>query len=232
MITIRRSEDRGRFDHGWLDTRHTFSFGAYYDPEQMGFGSLRVINEDRVRPGQGFGTHGHRDMEIISYVLDGALEHRDSMGHGSVLTAGMLQRMSAGTGVEHSEFNHSRTDPVHFYQIWIVPERRGGQPSYEERSFAKDEHANRWQLIASSDGRDDSMTIQQDADLYRARFDDGARLTHESAPGRRSWVQVVRGGVNVNGHDLSAGDGAAIEDEDVVAVKATSDAEVLLFDLS
>jgi len=198
----------------------------------MGFGSLRVINEDRVRPGQGFGTHGHRDMEIISCVLDGALEHRDSMGHGSVLRAGMFQRMSAGTGVEHSEFNHSRTDPVHFYQIWIVPERRGGPPSYEERSFAGDEHSNRWQLIASRDGRGGSVTIQQDADVYRARIDAGAQLTHESPAGRQSWVQVVRGGVNLCGHDLAAGDGAAIEDEDVVAVGATSDSEVLLFDLA
>src|SRR3954454_7140028 len=191
MIQIRRAADRGHFDHGWLDTRHTFSFGDYHDGRHMGFRSLRVINEDRVQPGQGFGTHGHRDMEIISYVLEGGLAHRDSMGNGSVIEPGDVQRMSAGTGVTHSEYNASDRDPVHFLQIWIEPDVRGGKPGYEEKRFEPADKRGKLRLIASPDGRDGSTTIQQDAYLYAALVDGDEILTHRAAAGRRTYVHVI-----------------------------------------
>jgi len=232
MITVRYADDRGRAQLGWLDSRHTFSFGDYYDAKHMGFGPLRVINEDRVRPGAGFPTHGHRDMEIVSYVLDGALEHKDSIGTGSVIRPGEVQRMSAGTGVRHSEYNPSADQPVHFLQIWLLPDREGLPPSYEQKAFAETEKRNRLRLVAAPDGRDGAVTIHQDALVYASLLDRGAELRHPLAPGRRAWVQVARGGVDANGEDLRAGDGAAIEQESTVVLKALTDAaEVLLFDL-
>ncbi len=231
-IRIRRASDRGVADFGWLDSRHTFSFGGYHDPAHMGFGTLRVINEDRVAPGGGFDTHGHRDMEIISYVLDGALEHRDSMGNGSTIQPGDVQRMTAGTGVMHSEFNHSRADPVHFLQIWILPERAGLEPSYEQTSFAGALAEPGFLLVASPDGRDGSVVVHQDARLWIARAGAGEGLDHELEPGRRAWLQVARGNVELNGTELSQGDGAAIDGETSLRVDALEDAEVLLFDLA
>jgi redox-sensitive bicupin YhaK (pirin superfamily) len=232
MIKIRKSEDRGRFDHGWLDTRHTFSFGDYQDPEQTGFRALRVMNEDRVRPGEGFGTHGHRDMEIVSYVLEGALEHRDSMGNGSVLRRGMFQRMSAGTGVLHSEFNHSSSEPVHFYQIWLLPERAGIEPGYEDKQFSNGEKRNRLRLVAAADGRDGALRVHQDAEIYLAEIADGREVRHALAEGRHAWVQVLRGAVTLNDVALKAGDGAAVSDETDLRIAAESEAEVMLFDLA
>jgi redox-sensitive bicupin YhaK (pirin superfamily) len=216
---------------GWLDSRHTFSFGQYYDPKYMGFGPLRVINEDRVTPGQGFGTHGHSDMEIISYVLDGALEHQDSMGNGSVIRPGDVQRMSAGTGVRHSEYNASKTDPVHFLQIWILPEQDGIEPSYEQKYFSAEDKRGRLRLIGSRDGREGSVTIHQDADLYASVLADGETVRHELAAGRKGWVQVARGSVTVNGEQVRAGDGVALEGPSLVELTGTSDTEVLLFDM-
>jgi quercetin 2,3-dioxygenase len=232
MIEIRPAQDRGHAEHGWLDSRHTFSFADYYDERHMGFGPLRVINEDRVQPGQGFGTHSHRDMEIISYVLEGALEHKDSLGNGSVLRPGQVQRMSAGTGVRHSEFNHSRQDVVHFLQIWIVPERAGIAPSYEEREFDDAAKRGRLKLVGSRDGRDGSVVVHQDVDLYAAVLAPGEEVEHEQRPGRRTWIQVVRGRVEVNGTALGAGDGAAATQEPKLAIRATAAAEILLFDLA
>jgi hypothetical protein len=231
MIEIRRAAERGHAQHGWLDSRHTFSFADYYDERHMGFGPLRVINEDRVQPGQGFGTHSHRDMEIISYVLEGALEHKDSLGNGSVLRPGYVQRMSAGTGVRHSEFNHSESEPVHFLQIWIIPDRRNLPPSYEEREFADAEKRDRLRLIASLDGREDSVVVHQDVDLYAAVVAPGAELGHAPRPGRKTWIQVARGAVAVNGEPLGAGDGVAIVDEQRIAIRGEVDAEILLFDM-
>jgi redox-sensitive bicupin YhaK (pirin superfamily) len=231
MITIRRAAERGHADHGWLDTYHTFSFADYYDPDFMGFRALRVINEDRVAPGRGFGTHGHRDMEIISYVLDGALAHRDSMGTDGVIRPGEVQRMSAGTGVMHSEMNGSESERVHFLQIWIVPERRNITPSYEQKAFPDEERRGMLRLVASPDGSDGAVTIHQDVRLFTTLLDDGQSVTHDFAPGRYGWVQVARGEAEVNGQKLKAGDGAAISDEKSVTVTG-SGAEVLLFDLS
>ena len=231
MIAIRPAEARGRADFGWLDSRHTFSFGSYHDPAHMGFGPLRVINEDRVQPGRGFDTHGHRDMEIISYVLDGALSHRDSMGNGSVIRPGDVQRMTAGTGVMHSEMNASSTDDVHFLQIWILPERQGLTPGYEQRSFADAEKRGRLRLVASRDGRDGSVTLHQDVDLYVALLAPGESATHTLAPGRKAWLQVAAGTARVDGERLGAGDGVAMADRDSVAIDATDDAEILLFDM-
>ena len=232
MITVRYADDRGATKVGWLDSRHTFSFGDYHDPKHMGFGPLRVINEDRVRAGAGFPTHGHRDMEIVSYVLDGALEHKDSLGTGSVIRPGDVQRMSAGTGVRHSEFNPSGDAPVHFLQIWLLPEREGLPPSYEQKAFAETEKRNRLRLVAAPDGRDGAVTLHQDARVYASVLDLGVELRHPLAPGRRAWIQVARGGVEANGEDLRAGDGAALENESAVVLKAlTDDAEALLFDL-
>jgi quercetin 2,3-dioxygenase len=232
MIRVRRGSERGHFDHGWLDTYHTFSFARYYDPRQMGFRALRVINEDRVAPGRGFGTHPHEDMEIVTYVLDGALEHRDSLGTGSTIRPGELQRMTAGTGIRHSEFNPSEAEPVHLYQIWLLPEREGLEPSYEQRAFPEEERRNRLRLVASPDERDGSLTIRQDARLYLASLDGDREVSHEVAPGRHAWLQVLRGGVSMNGLALSAGDGAAVSDESDLTIKADGPSEVLLFDLA
>ncbi len=234
MIAIRRSEERGHADHGWLDTRHTFSFADYHDERFMGFSDLRVINEDRVRPGQGFGTHGHRDMEIISYVLEGELAHRDSMGNGSTIRPGEVQRMSAGTGVRHSEMNPSPDQPVHFLQIWILPREQGLRPGYEQKAFPAAERRGRLRLVASPDGRDGSVTIHQDATLAVATLSAGEQVRHELSPGRVAWVQVARGEVRLNGTALRAGDGAAVSDEAVleIAARAQDDSEILLFDLA
>jgi len=232
MITVRRAGERGHENYGWLDTQHTFSFGEYHDPRHMGFRTLRVINEDRVRPESGFGTHSHRDMEIVSYVLGGELGHKDSMGTGSVIRPGDVQRMSAGTGVTHSEWNHSKTEPVHFLQIWILPERRGLEPSYEQKTLAPAETQNRLRLVASADGRDGSVTVHQDAQLHVARLDAGKEIAHALAAGRHAWVQVARGTVELNGTALAAGDGAAVSDEGALAIRASEPSEILLFDLA
>jgi hypothetical protein len=232
MLQVRHANDRGRAAFGWLDSRHTFSFGDYYDPNHMGFGPLRVINEDRVQPGQGFGTHSHRDMEIISYVLDGALEHKDSLGTGSVIRPGDVQRMSAGTGVQHSEFNHSRSEFVHFLQIWIIPNRQGLRPGYAERKFPEAEKRGRLKLVVSRDGRDGSIPIHQDADLYVTLLEEGERVDHPFAADRNGWIQLARGEITVNGTSLSAGDGAAVVNEDRLSIRGTADAEVLLFDMA
>jgi redox-sensitive bicupin YhaK (pirin superfamily) len=232
MLLIRRSDERGRANLGWLDSRHTFSFADYHDPRYMGFGPLRVINEDRVQPGQGFGTHAHRDMEIVSYVLSGALAHRDSMGNGSVIRRGDVQRMSAGTGVQHSEFNHSATEPVHFFQIWIIPDRRGLAPGYEEKRFDDDAKRGRLTLVASRDGRDGSVVIHQDADVYAGLLAPNAQVTHATERSRKTWIQVASGAVTVNGEALAAGDGAALAYEESIVVGASADSELLLFDMA
>jgi len=232
MLTVRKSGDRGTANLGWLYSRHTFSFGDYYDPRHTGFGVLRVINEDRVRPGGGFGTHGHRDMEIISYVLEGALEHKDSIGTGSVIRPGDVQIMSAGTGIRHSEFNHSRTEPVHFLQIWIVPDRRGIEPRYDQKRFPDQERRGRLRLVGSPDGRDDSVAINQDVQLFAAMLNAGEEVTHLLSNNHKAWVQVARGTIALDGQALEAGDGAALEGERKVDLKARSDGvELLLFDL-
>lgn len=231
-LTIRRSGERGRARHGgWLDSQHTFSFGSYYDPAHMGFGALRVINDDRVAPGAGFPRHGHRDMEILSYVVDGALEHADSTGTGSVIRPGDVQRMSAGTGVMHSEFNGSETEPVRFLQIWVLPEKAGIPPSYEEKHFGE-ERQGQLRLVASRDGREGSLTIHQDLSLYASVLSAGDTVEHVVAEGRSAWVQVVRGDVTVNGAALHEGDGAATEASQSLTLSADSDAELLLFDLA
>jgi quercetin 2,3-dioxygenase len=232
MVTLRRADDRGRADHGWLESRHTFSFADYHDPAHMGFRTLRVINEDRVAPGTGFGTHAHRDMEIISYVLDGALAHQDSMGNGSVIRPGEVQRMSAGTGVRHSEHNALADRPVHFLQIWIVPDRRGHPPGYEQKAFPEAARRGRLRLVASSDGRDGSVSLHQDVALHAGLLDGDEAATLELAPGRHAWVQVARGSLHVNGQPLAAGDGAALSDERIVTLTRGHGAEVLVFDLA
>lgn len=232
MIQIRKANERGKVNMGWLDSKHTFSFGHYFDPDHMGFGNLRVINEDRVQPGKGFGTHGHQDMEIISYVIDGALEHRDSMQNGSVIRPGDVQRMTAGTGVQHSEFNHSADDQVHFLQIWILPERAGLEPGYEEKRFEREEKLDQLRLVGSRDGRNESVTIHQDVDLYAGVLTEGTELTHIFTGNRNGWVQVVRGEVTLDGKTLSAGDGAAIAELGQVTITAASEAEILLFDMA
>ncbi len=232
MIRIRRAPDRGHFDHGWLDTRHTFSFADYYDPAHLGFRALRVMNEDRVQPGQGFGTHGHRDMEIVSYVLEGALAHRDSMGNGSVLRPGEFQRMTAGTGIRHSEFNPSDSEPAHFYQIWLLPAHKGLTPSYEQRRFPAEEMQGQWRLVASSLGQEEALTINQDADIYLAHLQPNQVLRHELATGRHAWLQLLRGAAKLNGEPMEEGDGAAVSDETTLATQATQLSEVMLFDLA
>ena len=219
MVTVRKAKERGHFNHGWLDTYHTFSFADYYDPSEMGFGALRVINEDKVEPGRGFGMHGHRDMEIITYILEGALEHKDSMGNGSVIRPGDLQRMSAGTGVTHSEFNPSREAPVHFLQIWLLPRERGLPPGYEQKRFPQKERRGRLRLVAAGDGRDGAVTIHQDADLWTALLQPGESVRHALVPGRYAWLHVARGAVSLNGSTLGAGGGAAVSDE--VAIEIT-----------
>ncbi len=235
MIQVRRSGERGHFNHGWLNTYHTFSFGEYYDPKFMGFRSLRVINEDFIEPGMGFGTHGHRDMEIITYVLEGELAHKDSMGNGSSIVPGEVQRMSAGTGVRHSEFNHSKADRVHMLQIWIMPEKDGIKPSYEQKFFADEEKRGKFRLIASPGGDDTSVQINQDAQIYAALLKDGEKAEHDFKPNRYGWIHVARGEVKVNGETLSAGDGAALSNEARVTVNGSGggqEAEVLLFDMA
>lgn len=232
MIEVRPSSERGHAQHGWLDSHHTFSFANYYDPAHMGFGHLRVINEDRVTPGAGFPTHPHRDMEIISYVIDGALEHEDSMGNGSVIRPGEVQLMSAGTGVRHSEYNAAKDAPVHFLQIWIVPEKGGTQPRYEQRKFDWDERRDRLRPLVSPDGRDGSLVVGQNAVLFGALLSPGKTIEHALSEGRRAWVQVVRGAVEVEGKRLSAGDGAAVTAAERLAIRGVEDAELLLFDLA
>jgi len=231
VITVRRAAERGQGDHGWLLTRHTFSFADYYDPRFMGFRALRVINEDTVAPGAGFPTHAHRDMEIVSYVLEGALEHKDSLGTGSVIRPGDVQRMSAGTGVRHSEFNASRTDPVHFLQIWIEPAKTGIAPGYEQKAFSEADKRGRLRLVASPDGAEGSLTIHQDARVYATVLAPGEAVTHRLAPRRHAWVQVTRGALTVGGEPLAQGDGAAISAEADVLIVGETDAEALLFDL-
>ena len=235
MITIRSASERGNANFGWLDSRHTFSFGSYYDPAHMGFGTLRVINEDKVAPSQGFPTHSHRDMEIISYVVDGALEHKDSIGNGSVIRPGDVQRMSAGTGISHSEYNASAENPVHFLQIWVLPEKKDIEPGYEQTYFSPEEKQGKLRLVGSRDGRDGSVTIHQDVNLYAARLTGNEQIDYTLQPNRIVWIQVVRGGIDLNGHLLSIGDGAAVTAAEALSIKGqmadTDDAEILLFDM-
>ncbi len=234
MLTLRRHDERGHANHGWLDTHHTFSFAHYYDPAHMGFSALRVINEDRVAPGAGFGTHPHRDMEIISYVLGGALEHRDSMGTGSVIRPGEIQYMSAGTGVRHSEFNGSRRDPLHFLQIWIMPNERGQTPRYDQRELPRESRLNKLALAVSPDGSDDTIAIRQDARIFTSILESGATVEHTVPEGRGAWIHVARGRVKVDDHELRAGDGASTRDAGTLVLEGLDhddEAEVLVFDL-
>ena len=231
MITIRKAEDRGRADLGWLDSKHSFSFGQYQDPAHMGFESLRVINDDHVAPGGGFDSHPHENMEIISYVLEGSLEHKDSMGNGSVIKPGDVQRMSAGTGVTHSEFNHSKEEGVHFLQIWFLPSANGLEPGYEQKSFSADEKKAKLKLVASNDGRDGSVSLNQDVDMYITILDEGDSVTHSLNDNRKAWVQVAKGSVSLNGQELRPGDGAAIDGENI-ELSGGSEAEVVIFDMA
>lgn len=231
MLLRRPAIERGHADHGWLDTHHTFSFADYYDPKYMGFRVLRVFNEDRVAPGQGFGTHSHRDMEIVTYVLSGALAHKDSLGHEAVLRPGEFQRITAGTGIQHSEFNASRTEHVHFYQIWIVPRERGLPLSYEQRSFDEAERQGRLRLVASPDGRDGSLTIRQDTSILLSSLSEGEQAAYPIEPDRHAWLQVLRGAVQLNGLDLAAGDGVAVSEESTLLIRASVSSEVMLFDM-
>ncbi len=232
MIRVRRSAERGHFDHGWLDTYHSFSFGDYWDPAHMRFRALRVLNEDRVAPGTGFGRHGHRDMEILTLVRAGALEHRDSLGHGSVLRAGQCQRMTAGTGVEHSEFNPSSGEAVHLYQIWIYPERKGLEPSYEQTEEKHVPAAGEWVVVAAGDEGKGLLRINQDVEVWHGGLDQAYGLEAEIRPGRHAWIQVIEGSVTVNGLNLVAGDGAGVNDEEHLQISAEEPAQVLLFDLA
>ncbi len=231
MIQVRRAADRGHADHGWLDSFHTFSFADYFAAKHHHFRALRVINEDRVAPGQGFGMHGHRDMEIVTYVLEGALQHQDSLGNGSILRPGEFQRMSAGSGIQHSEFNPSPTEPLHLYQIWLFPNQLGVKPSYEQKAFAEVERLGRFRVVASPDGADGSLTIQQDARVLLSTLPAGQSVTHELSPGRHAWLQVLRGQVSLNGTPLSTSDGAAVGEEQLLTVHADQPAEVVMFDL-
>ena len=231
MIEMRKANERGIANHGWLNSHHSFSFGHYYDPKHLGFGPLQVINEDRVQPSMGFGTHGHRDMEIISYVLEGALEHKDSMGTGSVLHYGDVQRMSAGSGVRHSEFNHSAEEPVHFLQIWIQPNVTGIAPSYEEKHFTPEQKTGQLRLIASSDGRDNSLLIHQDASVYASILNGDDKLSYTLSNKRLAYVHLIRGKLVVNGHALATGDALKISEETLVTLEQAEAAEFLLFDL-
>lgn len=232
MFEIRHMEERGVANLDWLNSQHTFSFGHYYDPDHMGFGPLRVLNEDRVQPGRGFDTHGHTDMEIISYVLEGALEHKDSMGNGSIIRPGDVQRMTAGTGIRHSEFNHSQSEPVHFLQIWILPEKEGLKPGYEQKTFSEAEKRGVLRLVGSREGRDGSVTIHQDVDLYATCLGEGEEITLRREAGRKVWVQIARGRAEVNGTALKAGDGVALADESLLTLRGVDDAEILLFDMN
>ncbi len=231
MLTIRKAEDRGHANHGWLDAHHSFSFAGYHDPRWMGFRSLRVLNDDVIAGGGGFGTHPHRDMEIITYILSGALEHKDSMGNGRVIRPGEIQYMAAGTGVEHSEFNHSETEPAHLLQIWIVPDRKGAKPAYAERSFAT-APAGQWHLVASKAGREGSIAINQNADVYLAKLNRGDAVKHTLQSQRHGWVQVAEGEVILNGTALKAGDAAALSDEQAIEITGSQPSQVLLFDLN
>jgi redox-sensitive bicupin YhaK (pirin superfamily) len=231
MINLRRAQERGHFNFGWLDTYHTFSFGDYYDQRFMGFRDLRVINEDWVHPGHGFPTHGHRDMEIVTYVLEGGLEHKDSIGTGSVIRPGEVQRMSAGRGVRHSESNHSESESVHLLQIWIMPDEQDIEPSYEQKSYTDEEKRNQLRLIASRDGREGSVRIHQDAAIYAALLEPGQEVKHTLRPGRHAWVQVARGDVTLNGQPLEQSDGAAVSDESSLTIAGREASEILLFDL-
>lgn len=233
MITVRLGSDRGKANFGWLDSRHSFSFGNYYDPQHMGFANLRVINEDKVAPGQGFSTHGHRDMEIISYVLEGGLAHKDNIGNGSIIRPGDVQRMSAGTGILHSEYNASDADPVHFLQIWVLPEAKGIDPGYEQTYFAPEEKQGQLRLVGSRDGRNGSVTIHQDLNLYAAKLNPDQAVSHSIADGRVAWVQVAKGAVQLGDYTLTAGDGAAVRDVSTLTLAgASDDSEVLLFDMA
>lgn len=232
MIAIRKANERGLADFGWLKSRHSFSFGQYYDPRHMGFGPLRVINDDRVAPGAGFGTHPHRDMEIVTYVLEGALEHKDSLGTGSVIQPGDVQRMSAGSGILHSEYNHSAEEPVHFLQIWLLPEARGIAPSYGQAHFPAEERRGRLRLVASRDGREGSLSLHQDADIHAGLLAKGESATHGTTSGRKLWLQVAKGSVRLNDTALAEGDGAAIEGERELRIEGLDNAEILLFDMA
>jgi hypothetical protein len=231
-IRVRRAAERGHAQYDWLDTWHTFSFDTYYDPAQMGFRSLRVINEDWVQPGKGFGMHGHRDMEIITYVLEGAVEHRDRMGTGSVLRAGEFQHMTAGSGIRHSEFNPSSTEPLHLYQIWLLPGKKGLTPSYDQKTFPEAEKHGCLQLVASPDAKDGSLLIQQDARLYLSTLETSQAVGYELRAGRHAWLQVVRGAIDLNGQTLAVSDGAAVSDEISLSIRANESSEVMLFDLA
>ena len=231
MQTVRRAQERGHVNHGWLDSYHTFSFGSYHDSEHMGFSNLRVINDDTVAPGGGFSTHGHEDMEIISYVLEGGLEHKDSMGNGSVIRPGDVQRLSAGTGVTHSEYNHSSDEPVHFMQIWLLPNRTGVEPGYEQRSFPLEDRRGKLVLLVSPDGRNGSISSHQDALMYGTLLEDGQRLNHLLASDRKTYVHVAAGSADVNGQVLNAGDAMAMEDHGDIQLLGINDAELLIFDL-
>ena len=231
MIDIIQSDTRGSADHGWLRAKHTFSFAEYYDPARVEYGTLRVINEDRIAPGKGFGTHPHRDMEIVTYIIDGAIEHKDSMGNGTTITAGEVQRMTAGTGVLHSEFNHSQEDELHLLQIWIYPERKGLEPGYEQTRYTRDDKLNRLRLIGSRDGREASITIHQDVDLYASVLEAGSSVSLDVRADHKVFVQVVAGDISVNGEELKDGDGAQLEGETRVSIVASRESEFLLFDM-
>ncbi len=232
MITIRHADERGQADHGWLNTNFTFSFAHYHDPDHMGFRSLRVLNDDVIGPAGGFPTHGHDNMEIVTYVIEGALEHRDSMGTGSVLRPGDVQRMSAGTGITHSEFNHSKSESLRLIQVWLLPEERGITPEYEEKSFSDDAKRNQLCLMVSADGRNGSMRIHQDASIYSSIIEEGAEIIHSITPGRHVWIQIVRGAIDMNGTLLSEGDGASLSEETVITITGRQETEFLLFDLA
>jgi redox-sensitive bicupin YhaK (pirin superfamily) len=232
MIRVRKSDERGHANYGWLNTRYTFSFAGYYDPDHVGFRTLRVLNDDVIDPGQGFGSHPHQDMEIITYVLEGALAHKDSTGGGSVIGPGDVQRMSAGTGIVHSEFNHSQTERVHLLQIWIDPDTMGIEPGYEQKTFTEDDKRGRLRLIASPDGGDASVTIRQDALLYASSLDEGEDVKYDIAPGRHAWIHVATGSIRLNGHRLNGGDGAAVSDEPNITLSGVHLGDVLLFDLA
>jgi redox-sensitive bicupin YhaK (pirin superfamily) len=232
MIDIITSDSRGAADHGWLKSKHTFSFADYHNPQMMGFAKLRVVNEDWIEAGQGFGTHPHRDMEIVTYMIDGALEHKDSMGNGSIIRPGELQRMTAGTGVFHSEFNHSQDEQAHLLQIWILPEHNGLEPGYEQKLFPSEEKQNQWRLVGSRDGRDGSLTIHQDVNLWSTELQQDHELDYAFDGRRRGFMQVVRGTVEVNGKQVSAGDAVATQDQDAISVRAVEDSELLLFDMA
>jgi hypothetical protein len=231
MMEVFASETRGSADHGWLKAKHTFSFAEYFDPARVSFGSLRVINEDRIAPGKGFGTHPHRDMEIVTYVIDGAIEHKDSMGNGTIITAGEVQRMTAGTGVAHSEFNPSNDSELHLLQIWIFPEKNGLEPGYEQRRFSREAKLNRLRLLGSRDGRDGSITIHQDVELYGSVLESGYSVRHQVRADRKIFVQVIKGDIDVNGQTLAAGDGAKLTDVAELTISASSEAEFLVFDI-